>query len=164
MKEAGTRWWHGRRGEWYVVLQALLFLLVLCGPRTCSRCPPWSTQYAAIGTWAGLALLLSGSLLAAAGAIQLGSNLTPFPRPKEHGILITTGVYRLVRHPIYSGIIFMAFGWSLWVHSWLTTGYAVLLFAFLDVKSRREELWLSEKFPTYSTYRMQVRKLIPFVY
>ena len=77
---------------------------------------------------------------------------------------MVTGAYSLVRHPIYSGIIFMALGWAAWRHSWATAGYVLLLFAFFDVKSRREERWLGEKFHEYGAYRQRVRKLIPFVY
>lgn len=117
-----------------------------------------------IGSLAGGVLFIAGSLIAATGAIDLGRNLTPLPRSKEGAKLIVSGAYRLVRHPIYSGITFMAIGWGLWLHSWLTIGYALLLFAFLDIKSRHEERWLVEKFPEYAAYRKRVRKLIPFVY
>ena len=164
MKTAETHWWHGRRGEWYVVLQAACSCWFCAGREPGTAVPPGIPGLRpSAPSWASY-FLLAGSLLAAAGAIHLGTNLTPFPRPKEDGRLVTTGAYRLVRHPIYSGLVFMAFGWSLRVHSWLTIGYAVLLFAFLDLKSRREELWLSEKFPAYSAYRAHVRKLIPFIY
>jgi protein-S-isoprenylcysteine O-methyltransferase Ste14 len=124
----------------------------------------WSYPYAWLGSLGGGALFLAGILLAACGAISLGKNLSPLPQPRENAPLIVTGAYRLVRHPIYSGITFMAFGWGLWLHSWLTTGYALLLFAFFDIKSRREERLLLEKFPEYAAYRQRVRKLIPFVY
>jgi protein-S-isoprenylcysteine O-methyltransferase Ste14 len=109
-------------------------------------------------------LLLAGILLAATGALNLGRNLTPLPKPKENAPLIVAGAYRLVRHPIYSGITFMAFGWGMWLNSWLTVGYSLLLFAFFDVKSRYEERLLAEKFLEYAAYRKQVRKLIPFIY
>ena len=78
--------------------------------------------------------------------------------------LVVAGAYRLVRHPIYSGLAAMAFGWGMWVHGWLTLGYALILFVFFDCKSRREERWLREKFPEYAAYQRRVRKLIPFVY
>ncbi len=42
--------------------------------------------------------------------------------------------------------------------------YVAALFVLLDVKSRREERWLVEKFPEYPAYQRRVRKLIPFVY
>ena len=157
-------WWKGPRGEWYLVVQAGLFLLLAFGPRTWRGLPAWGPPYTWLGSLGGAVLFLAGSLLAATGAVNLGRNLTPLPRPKEKATLIVTGAYRLVRHPIYSGVTFMALGWGLWLHSWLTIGYALLLFAFFDVKSRREERWLAEKFPGYAAYQKRVRKLIPFVY
>jgi protein-S-isoprenylcysteine O-methyltransferase Ste14 len=157
-------WWKGSRGEWYLVVQAGLFLLVAFGHRTSRGLPAWGSPYARISSLGGGVLFLAGSLLAAAGAVSLGKNLTPLPQPKETGTLIVSGAYRIVRHPIYSGITFMAFGWGLWLHSWLTIGYALLLFAFFDIKSRREERLLEEKFPGYAVYRKRVRKLVPFIY
>jgi protein-S-isoprenylcysteine O-methyltransferase Ste14 len=90
--------------------------------------------------------------------------LTPLPYPKEGATLIQTGPYAVVRHPMYGGGLVLAFGWALLVHSWLTVGYVIVLFVFLDLKSRREESWLKEKFPAYGDYQQRVRKLIPFVY
>ena len=75
-----------------------------------------------------------------------------------------TGAYRLVRHPIYGGIILMAYGWGLVAQGFFTLAYASLVFLFLDLKSRREEGWLEEKFPGYAGYQKRVRKLIPFIY
>ena len=156
--------WKGSRGEWFLVVQAGLFLLLVFGPRTCRGMTVWEPQFTWIGSLGGGVLFLAGAVLAASGVISLGKNLTPLPLPKEHATLIVTGAYRFVRHPIYSGITFMAFGWGLWLHSWLTLGYALLLLIFFDIKSRVEERLLVEKFPEYSSYRKRVRKLVPFVY
>ena len=157
-------WWKGSRGEWYLVVQAALFLLVIFGPRSWPGVPEWGARYVLLASVAGGVLFLVGGILAAAGAFNLGRNLTPLPRPKNNAELVVTGAYRIVRHPIYSGLTFMAFGWGLWLHSWPTIMYALLLFVFFDVKSRREERWLMEKFPEYAAYRKRVRRLIPFVY
>ena len=126
--------------------------------------PVWNYPFTRIGSLLGGVLFIAGILLGSNGAVNLGKNLTPLPLPKESATLITTGAYRFVRHPIYSGISFMAFGWGLWLHSWLTIGYALMLFAFFDIKSRLEERLLVEKFPEYAVYRKHVRKLLPFVY
>jgi protein-S-isoprenylcysteine O-methyltransferase Ste14 len=114
----------------------------------------------------GAALMVAGAALAAAALLRLGQSdsLTALPYPRDEGSLVMTGPYRLVRHPIYSGLIFAAFGWALWVNGGLTLVYAALLFAFFDVKSRREERWLSEKYSDYGEYRKRVRKLVPWVY
>ena len=50
------------------------------------------------------------------------------------------------------------------MQSWLTLGYVAVLFVFLDLKSRREERLLIERFPEYVDYPRRVRKLVPFVY
>jgi len=65
---------------------------------------------------------------------------------------------------MYSGGIALAFGWALFVQGWLTILYALVLFAFLDIKASREERWLVERFSDYSEYQRRVRKLVPFVY
>ena len=65
---------------------------------------------------------------------------------------------------MYCGAILGALGWAVVCQGWLTVGYGVLLFAFFDLKSRREESWLVARFAEYSEYQKRVRKLIPFVY
>jgi protein-S-isoprenylcysteine O-methyltransferase Ste14 len=157
-------WWRGARGEWYVVAQVALMLLVFLGPGTLAGWPSQPFPLPRASLFAGAALALLGSSLFVAGMLKLGSNLTPLPSPKEQATLVTTGAYGLVRHPIYGGGFLMAFGWALLIQGWLTIAYSVLLFAFLDVKSRREERWLSDKFPGYGEYQRRVHKLIPFVY
>ena len=157
-------WWQGKRGEWYVVGQGALFALVLLGPRTFPGLPDWPSAARLPALLTGAVLLLAGALLAGAGAASLGGNLTPLPRPKDDAHLVETGAYRLVRHPIYGGIIFLSYGWGLVSRGWLTLGYASLVLLFLDLKSRREERWLREKYPGYDAYRQRVRKLIPYIY
>jgi protein-S-isoprenylcysteine O-methyltransferase Ste14 len=61
-------------------------------------------------------------------------------------------------------MIFAALGWALFVHGWLTLGYTVILFVFLDIKSHREEQWLKEKLSRYSDYQKHIYKLIPLLY
>ena len=159
-----TPWWKGPRGEWYVIAQVGLFLLVVLGPRTWPGLPEWVSPFTLLGFIAGSVMILLGFLLALAGVLGLGSNLTAVPYPKDNATLVETGPYHIVRHPIYCGLIFMALGWGLLVHGWLTIVYAAILFIFFDIKSRREEQWLREKYSGYAAYQKRVRKLIPFVY
>jgi protein-S-isoprenylcysteine O-methyltransferase Ste14 len=159
-----THWWEGARGEWFVIVQIALIVLVFFGPRTYPGWPTWISPFTWLGSIGGGAMLLMGILLFITAIFRLGPNLTAVPYPKEHGTLVETGPYQLVRHPIYCGGILIGFGWALLIHGWLTIGYAIIMLVFFDIKSRREEKWLKEKFSNYSAYQKRVRKLIPFVY
>ncbi|MDP4175640.1 MAG: isoprenylcysteine carboxylmethyltransferase family protein [Bacteroidota bacterium] len=155
----------GKRGELYVVIQFALAFLVIFGPRTLNGHPSWAEgTISEISTIAGLIFLLFGGFLSVSGLFKLGHNLTPLPLPKENSTLVETGPYSLVRHPIYSGIIFCSFGWALLVHGYLTIIYSIIFFIFFDIKSRFEEKMLSKKFSDYQSYQKKVRKLIPFIY
>jgi protein-S-isoprenylcysteine O-methyltransferase Ste14 len=159
-----TRWWQGTRGEWYVAAQVAFIVLVFFGPRTWPGGVLFSFPVPQLASIAGVALIVSGLVLMTTGGLWLGRNLTPLPHPTATATLVETGPFRLVRHPMYSGGMLIAFGWAIWVRGPLTIGYTVLLFVFLDIKSRREEQWLREAFAGYAGYQTRVRKLIPFVY
>ncbi len=157
-------WWRGARGEWYVAAQLALMALVFLGPRTGFGLPAWPVPWPAAGRLAGAALMIAGGALLAAGIVRLGRGLTPLPYPRTDADLVQTGAFAVVRHPMYAGGLILAFGWALLAGGWLTLGYVGLLFGLLDVKSRREEQWLIERYPEYAAYRRRVRKLIPFLY
>lgn len=157
-------WWKGAKGEWYVVVQVILFGLVAFGPANLPGWPAWNDPWYTIAITFGLILGGLGGLFAFAGVFSLGSNLTAVPHPKEDANMVAHGAYHWVRHPIYSGIILGAFGLALLRGGWLGLLYAVILFVFFDIKSRREEQWLCEKYVDYPAYQQRVAKLIPFLY
>jgi len=158
-------WWKGTRGEWYVVAQVILFLLIGFGPRTLPGLPAWGGWAAKVATVLGVLLMLFGAALSIGGVLVLGSNLTPLPYPKDCSNLVESGPYAIVRNPIYSGLIIAAFGWGLWLQALLTLVFAAALFVLFDLKLRLEEKWLAEKFGgPYLEYRAKVKKLIPWLY
>ena len=159
-----TTWWRGRRGEWLVLIQVLLMALVFFGPRTLLGQPNPDVSFSPAWRAFGMVLMVLGGGFLAASIIVLRRSLTPLPYPREGGTLVKSGPFGLVRHPMYAGGFVLALGYAIFVHSWLTLGYAVALFAFMDFKSRREERWLVERFPEYSMYQRKVRRLIPFLY
>jgi len=114
-----------------------------------------------VGTWPltvqlPLGLGAGGLFLGIGGIVHLGSNLTPLPHPPDDSYLVTTGVYRLVRHPIYVGVLFLALAYALWRMS-LWHGIGVLgLGWFFDRKATQEEQWLTAKFPEYTAYQAAV--------
>jgi protein-S-isoprenylcysteine O-methyltransferase Ste14 len=150
------------RGGWWVAAQIPLLLLAYLVPRWTGQ--SMSGSVAILLEVTGLVLSVAGALLTLAGVVVLGRALTPFPRPLPESALRTRGAYALVRHPLYSGILFMALGWSLYRSSILGLAFDVLLLVFFDRKATREELWLADKFPDYASYRARVKKLIPWIY
>jgi len=114
--------------------------------------------------FAGVALVVFGMLISVWALTGLGEALTPFPKPLYDASLRRTGAYRLMRHPIYAGLIFASFGWGLW---WLSSAGALCGLAvavFFDRKSAHEEIWLREKYPEYVDYERRVKKFIPGIY
>ncbi len=89
--------------------------------------------------------------------------LTPLPYPRDGAGLVETGVYARVRHPIYGGLVLAAFGWGLLAASPVAIALAAVLLGFFELKSRREEVWLAERFPGYPAYRERTRRLIPWI-
>jgi protein-S-isoprenylcysteine O-methyltransferase Ste14 len=113
---------------------------------------------------AGVILLVSGAAWAIAAVRTLGRSLSALPQPRRDAELITSGPYRLVRHPIYTGMIAIAAGWSLALSSWAALALAALLAIWLDAKSRREEALLRGRYTGYDAYARRVRRrLVPFL-
>lgn len=149
------------QGQIYVFVQAILLIALFFGPAEFFGKP--ATVYQPL--WLiGKALFYLGLGIALWAAISLGPNLTPMPKPKRDSELIQTGLYRLVRHPIYFGVIVLAFGWAAVEQNGYTLGVAIALLIFFELKSRKEEEWLLEKFPNYKAYQQSTKKLIPFIY
>ncbi|MCY7381762.1 MAG: isoprenylcysteine carboxylmethyltransferase family protein [Microcoleus sp. CAN_BIN18] len=116
-------------------------------------------------TWFLASILGLGALiLIVKGLIDLGKNLTPLPYPIENGELVQTGIYSIVRHPLYSGLILAALGWTIFQISLSHLIATAILLIFFDIKANREESWLSEKYPDYSEYRQRVKKILPGIY
>jgi protein-S-isoprenylcysteine O-methyltransferase Ste14 len=150
----------GPRGEGWVAVQVVLIVLVVL---TGLLGPAWN-GWPRIATLAiGLALIAGGSSLALWGIVDLRAALTPLPYPRPDAELVITGAYRWVRHPIYGGLVLAAFGWGLATASPPALVLAAALLGFFELKARREEAWLVDRFPGYSAYRAHTRRLIPWI-
>jgi protein-S-isoprenylcysteine O-methyltransferase Ste14 len=113
----------------------------------------------------GILVMCVGLALLAAGCLGLGSSLTPFPRPRAGGSLRVAGIYARARHPIYGGALLLAAGWSLLFATPLGGAFTILLAAFFELKARREERWLVERYPEYEAYRARTRRrFVPWLF
>jgi protein-S-isoprenylcysteine O-methyltransferase Ste14 len=151
----------GRGGGW-VLGQVLLIAAILLS----AALGPGAPDSVAVVAYAmGGVLMALGVVLVVAGATGLGSSLTPFPAPRAGGDLITTGIYQRVRHPMYGGGILFALGWSIVTGSAAGLALTAGLVLFFELKSRREERWLLDRYAGYAEYRRGTpRRFVPFVY
>ena len=153
----------GPRGEGWVAAQLVLFaVLAGAGVRDLAgRLPGEGAGW--FVTSVGLAGIAFGAVVAGRGVWDLRASLSPFPRPLAGAPLVDTGAYRLIRHPIYSGLVVAALGWALVTWSGLAIAVAGLLFLLFAGKSRREEAWLAEVHPGYRAYQRRTKRLIPWL-
>jgi protein-S-isoprenylcysteine O-methyltransferase Ste14 len=158
-------WRNNSRGEYLVLLQgALLTGFAILPVYQLPGFKIQSTQLIYL-TWILASILGLGALIfIIKGLIDLGKNLTPLPYPREDGELVQTGIYGIVRHPLYSGLILAAFGWTIWQMSLSHLIATAVLLIFFDIKANREETWLTQKYPDYLEYRQRVKKIIPGIY
>jgi protein-S-isoprenylcysteine O-methyltransferase Ste14 len=137
---------------------ALLRLHVL--PESWIREPLWPHPLALDA--AGLAVTVLGAVFAIWSRVTLGRNWSSVPQVKEQHELVVKGPYRIVRHPIYTGLILAVAGTGLALDKGVGLFMAVLVFASYWLKSRVEEKLMVETFPEqYPEYRRRVKALIP---
>ncbi len=104
----------------------------------------------------GVVIAVAGLTVFGLGIGTLGRSLTPLPKPRADAELRRRGIYSLVRHPIYGGVLLLAAGWSL-AAAPLGLVPTTLLAVIFDLKSRREEDWLTSRYPEYESYRSATR-------
>jgi protein-S-isoprenylcysteine O-methyltransferase Ste14 len=111
----------------------------------------------------GAALFASGIALAVWARFHLGRNWGMPMTEKSEPELVTSGPYRFVRHPIYSGLLLALIGTALAIDL-LGMILAVLIAGYFYYCARVEEKNLIRTFPTaYPAYRLGTKMLIPFV-
>ena len=151
----------GPRGEGWVAIQLLLFgAIAACGFVGVY----WPRSVEGFAVVLGLILALAGAIELVLGVLALGSSLTPLPRPRPGAEFRTGGPFRLVRHPIYGGLILVALGWSV-AEAPLALVPTAALAVLFDFKSRREEAWLEEAYPEWAAYAARTpHRFVPWLY
>lgn len=90
-------------------------------------------------------------------------NINIIPEIKEDAILITTGAYAYIRHPMYFSVLIMMLGVVVADINMPSMGLYLLLIITLLLKAHKEEkLWM-EKSEAYKAYRQRTKSIIPFV-
>lgn len=140
----------------YVVIQLILFVLFFL-PVTGQE-DKYSIYYFKL---AGFIISTSGSIVLCVSLVQLKINFTPFPSPKKSGTLIQSGLYKFIRHPIYTGILLLALGISMYQGSAWKFAVTVALQILFYFKSEYEEKLLTNKFKKYKDYKLNTGRFFP---
>lgn len=136
-----------------VPVQALA-LAALLWPGRHGRLPRWIRA-------GGITLAGAGAALAATAAARMGRDLTPVVDPREGARLHTSGVFAISRHPIYTGMLIGAAGWTAWRGRREPLVAAAVLALALHLKAGLEERRLRGRFgAAYQAYARRTPRLL----
>lgn len=114
--------------------------------------------------WVGAVITAGGLLFTVWARVHLAGNWSGLVTLKQDHELITSGPYRLVRHPVYTGLLLAFAGTALARDEWSGVVALVIVVAALWRKLRLEEKWLSEQFgELYVRYKQRVAALLPYL-
>ena len=141
-----------RKGRVLVAVQFAALAVILFWPGKTV-----SDKQALIGTL----IEIVGGVLLILGFIHLKDSLKITPEPKENAQFVNTGIYKYIRHPIYSGLIF--FGAGQVISKWTLTILISFIVLVVDLvaKYRYEDSLLIKVYPGADEYQRKVGALLP---
>jgi len=105
----------------------------------------------------GILIIIIAFIIMLVSINDLGRNLSPFPRPLNNSNLVTTGIYRFTRHPMYYSLIFISFGVFIINLSIYYLFLSTSLILIIKFKIALEEQYLKNKFKNYLFYKNEVK-------
>ncbi len=134
------------------ILLAVIFLMPVNDPSPII--PAFILGVGSFIVWPGLAMVL-------VSIFKLGQSLTASPIPKADSQLKTDGLYKWVRHPIYTGLILTTLGLALEVGSFGKLFFVGALAVLFDYKAKWEETFLLKRYPEYDEYMSKTGRFVP---
>ena len=110
-----------------------------------------------IFSFVGFLLIIISTIVMIISIKDLGSNLSPFPRPIFNGNLTTSGIYSFIRHPMYYSLILISFGFFITKLSFYHLCLTISLALIIKFKIILEEEFLNKKFKNYFIYTDKVK-------
>ena len=114
-------------------------------------------EVSSLSYFTGILIIIFSLIIMLVAIKDLGRNLSPLPRPTTNGNLVTSGIYRFTRHPMYYSLIFISVGFfiiNLSIYNLFLTISLVLIIRFKIVL---EERYLKNKFKNYLLYKNEVK-------
>jgi protein-S-isoprenylcysteine O-methyltransferase Ste14 len=105
----------------------------------------------------GFLIIIIAFIILLVAIKDLGRNLSPFPKPINNSNLVTRGIYRFTRHPMYYSLIFISFGVFITKLSFYYLFLSTSLSLIIKFKIALEEQYLKNKFKNYLIYKNEVK-------
>lgn len=145
------------KGNLLVLGQFILIGLLIFVPASGLNTGVFSTFLAGVS----LISMFIGFVILALSALALGKSLTAHPIPSKNAVLVTDGLYRFVKHPIYSGLILLGFGLTIAGGFFPHAIFFVALVLLLNYKASFEEKLLASTYAGYNEYSKKTGRFIP---
>jgi protein-S-isoprenylcysteine O-methyltransferase Ste14 len=128
-------------------------------------------EYTYLHKYASWLLMISGIVICALatfirlkGHFDLKHSFSTRIEKQEKQKLVTSGIYSVIRHPMYLAIILLLAGSCIMLKALYSWIFVILNFYALYIRIKKEEAFLEENFPEYSSYMKKTYKLFPFLY
>jgi len=105
----------------------------------------------------GFLIIIVAFIILLVAIKDLGRNLSPFPRPINNCNLVTTGIYRFMRYPMFYSFVFITFGVFITKLSVYYLLLSISLGLIIKFKIALEEQYLNNKFKDYLLYKNEVK-------
>jgi protein-S-isoprenylcysteine O-methyltransferase Ste14 len=153
-----------RSNRWVFAAFAVIGMMTGFFPAYTDRIGFWTIDGDTV-RWLGIALYVVGGALRLWPVFVLGHRFSGLVAIQPGHTLVTGGIYGVIRHPSYLGLLVNTLGWGLTFRSGVGVLLVVVLIPFLVARIRAEEsLLLSQFGPEYEAYRGRTSRLIPGLY
>ncbi len=153
-----------RGNRWIFVPLAVIGVLSAYLPAYTDRLDVWTIDGDAT-RWLGLALCTIGGVLRIWPVFVLGRRFSGLVAIQPGHTLVTSGIYGIIRHPSYLGLLVGALGWGLAFRSSVGVLLEVITVPVILARIRAEEALLHTQFGAeYDAFRARTSRLIPGIY
>jgi protein-S-isoprenylcysteine O-methyltransferase Ste14 len=153
-----------RGNRWVIAAFGIIGLLAGYLPAYTDRIDFWTIDGDTV-RWIGVALFVAGGALRLWPVFVLGNRFSGLVAIQPGHALVTDGIYGILRHPSYLGLLVNALGWALAFRSSVGVLLAALMIPPLLARMRSEEALLRSHFgDAYESYMARTSRLIPGVY
>jgi protein-S-isoprenylcysteine O-methyltransferase Ste14 len=150
-----------RDNRWVIAVFALIGLADAYVPAWTDRAGFWTLDGDVV-RWLGVVLFAAGGALRLWPVFVLGHRFSGLVAIQPGHSLITTGVYRVIRHPSYLGLLVLTLGWGLAFRAGVGVLLTALLVPPLLARMRAEERLLRSEFgASYDAYCQRTARLLP---